>query len=190
MKITVKEIKQIIKEEAANVLEMYDITDLGDIGADAPMTDKERMMDQWTTNATKSLFDSILVGTPVNLPTGKKDDLDGFLATLGNMVVTGGISNIEAMRMIRQLGSAAGVAMSRVSADFVDEDYIEDQKFDQGEGDYSEYEDVDLDLAERKLTDAEEDKREKVAKAIEKDNPKMPMGNKMAIATAQAKKSA
>jgi len=47
-----------------------------------------------------------------------------------------------------------------------------------------------MDLAERKLTDAEEDKREDVAKAIEKDSPKMPMGKKMAIATAQAKKSA
>ena len=190
MKITTKEIRQIIKEETAKVLEMYDITDLGDIGADAPMTDKEEMMDQWTTDVTKDLFDSILVGTSVNLPTGKKDDLDGFLATLGNMVVTGGISDKEAKIMVQQLASAARAAMSRVSAEFVDEDYIEDQKFDQGEGDYSEYEDMDLDLAERKLTDAEEDKREDVAKAIEKDNPKMPMGKKMAIATAQAKKSA
>ncbi|MDC6463726.1 hypothetical protein PQZ07_00340 [bacterium] len=42
-------------------------------------------------------------------------------------------------------------------------------------------------LEERKLTDAEMDKREKVAKAIEKDNPDMPMGKKMAIATNVAK---
>jgi len=42
-------------------------------------------------------------------------------------------------------------------------------------------------VAERKLTDAEMDKREKVAKAIEKDNPDMPMGKKMAIATNVAK---
>jgi hypothetical protein len=42
-------------------------------------------------------------------------------------------------------------------------------------------------VSERKLTDAETDKREKVAKAIEKDNPDMPMGKKMAIATNVAK---
>ena len=36
-------------------------------------------------------------------------------------------------------------------------------------------------VVERKLTDAEMDKREKVAKAIEKDSPDMPMGKKMAI---------
>jgi len=43
---------------------------------------------------------------------------------------------------------------------------------------------------ERKLTPAELKKREKVAKAIERDNPDMPMDKKMAIATATAKKSA
>ena len=42
---------------------------------------------------------------------------------------------------------------------------------------------------ERKLTPAELKKREKVAKAIERDNPDMPMDKKMAIATATAKKS-
>ena len=42
-------------------------------------------------------------------------------------------------------------------------------------------------VVERKLTDAEMDKREKVAKAIEKDSPDMPMGKKMAIATNVAK---
>ena len=42
-------------------------------------------------------------------------------------------------------------------------------------------------VVERKLTDAETDKREKVAKAIEKDSPDMPMGKKMAIATNVAK---
>ena len=41
---------------------------------------------------------------------------------------------------------------------------------------------------ERKLTPAELKKREKVAKAIERDNPNMPMAKKMAIATATAKK--
>ena len=42
-------------------------------------------------------------------------------------------------------------------------------------------------VVERKLTDAEMDKREKVAKAIEKDSPDMPMGKKMAISTNVAK---
>jgi len=44
-------------------------------------------------------------------------------------------------------------------------------------------------LKERKLTDAEEEKREKIAMAMEKENPGMPMDKKMAIATAQAKKN-
>lgn len=60
------------------------------------------------------------------------------------------------------------------------------------------YEEVDLDeidldeveLEEKTLTPAEMKKREEVAKAIERDNPKMPMAKKMAIATATAKKVA
>ena len=179
MKITTKKIRQIIKEETAKVLEAYELTDLSpNYGSE--MTDQERMMDQWTTDATKELFDSILTGGSIRFPTGEVDNLDGFLAALGNMAITGGISGKEAMAMVRELGVAAEAAMSKVSQGFVDEDYIEDQK----------YEASLMDIEERKLTDAEEDKREEVAKAIEKDNPKMPMGKKMAIATAQAKKSA
>jgi len=45
-------------------------------------------------------------------------------------------------------------------------------------------------IAEKHLTPAEMKKREEVAKAIHKENPGMPMGNKMAIATASAKKAA
>lgn len=45
-------------------------------------------------------------------------------------------------------------------------------------------------VVEKKLTPAEMKKREEVAKAIERENPKMPMGKKMAIATATAKKVA
>jgi len=45
-------------------------------------------------------------------------------------------------------------------------------------------------LDEKTLTPAEMRKREEVAKAIERENPKMPMGKKMAIATATAKKVA
>ena len=45
-------------------------------------------------------------------------------------------------------------------------------------------------LDEKKLTSAEMKKREEIAKAIERENPNMPMPQKMAIATAQAKKVA
>ena len=45
-------------------------------------------------------------------------------------------------------------------------------------------------VGERKLTQAELKKREEIAKAIERDNPDMPMDKKMAIATAIAKKVA
>lgn len=45
-------------------------------------------------------------------------------------------------------------------------------------------------VMEKKLTPAEMKKREEVAKAIERDNPDMPMPKKMAIATATAKKVA
>jgi hypothetical protein len=46
------------------------------------------------------------------------------------------------------------------------------------------------DLQEKTLTPAEKKKREEVAKAIERENPKMPMGMKMAIATKTAKRVA
>ena len=45
-------------------------------------------------------------------------------------------------------------------------------------------------MKEKKLTPAEKKKREEIAKAIEKDNPDMPMAKKMAIATATAKRVA
>lgn len=45
-------------------------------------------------------------------------------------------------------------------------------------------------LVEKTLTPAELKKREEVAKAIERENPKMPMGMKMAIATKTAKRVA
>ena len=45
-------------------------------------------------------------------------------------------------------------------------------------------------IMEKKLTPAEMKKREEVAKAIERENPDMPMDKKMAIATATAKKVA
>ena len=45
-------------------------------------------------------------------------------------------------------------------------------------------------INEKTLTPAEKKKREDVAKAIERDNPNMPMDKKMAIATATAKKVA
>ena len=219
--------------EGGRMDEAYEMTDLSDRDPESPMTDAERDMDAATDQMTKFLFDDILTGGTISFPTGERDDLDGFLAALGNMVVTGGISNKEAMRMIRQLASAAHSAMARASMEFVDEDYIEDQKFDRGEGDMEMVEE-DMDIKkkinrledeylekkstaalaalsklekmgkykmsslrkkmklkkERKLTDAEKDKREEVAKAIEKDSPGMAMDKKMAIATATAKRSA
>lgn len=45
-------------------------------------------------------------------------------------------------------------------------------------------------LVEKTLTPAEKKKREEVAKAIERENPNMPMGMKMAIATKTAKRVA
>ena len=44
------------------------------------------------------------------------------------------------------------------------------------------------DIREKKLTPAELKKREKIAKAIERDNPDYSMAKKMAIATAAVKK--
>jgi len=46
----------------------------------------------------------------------------------------------------------------------------------------------EAELEEKTLTPAEKKKREDVAKAIERDNPDMPMDKKMAIATSTAKK--
>ena len=45
-------------------------------------------------------------------------------------------------------------------------------------------------LEEKTLTPAEKKKREEIAKAMERENPGMPMAKKMAIATATAKKVA
>lgn len=47
-----------------------------------------------------------------------------------------------------------------------------------------------VELVEKKLTPAEIKKREEIAKAIERDDPDMPMDKKMAIATATAKRVA
>ena len=148
MKITTTEIRQIIKEETTKVLEDYEMTDLTDRDPESPMTDDERDMDAASEQMTEFLFDDILTGATVSLPTGERDNLDGFLAALGNMGVTGGISKKEAMRMLRELSNAAQSAMTRASMNFVDEDYIEDQKFDRGEGDYSAYVDQERDEME------------------------------------------
>ena len=157
MKITTSEIRQIIKEETARVLEDYDMTDLTDRDPDSPMTDKERMMDQWTTDATKELFDDILTDATVDLPTGERENLDGFLAALGNMVVTGGITNKDAMIMVRELSDAAKVAMKRASANFIDEDYAEDQKMGrtQTAPDYYDRLEQDDDMLEEKIKEVD-----------------------------------
>jgi len=48
----------------------------------------------------------------------------------------------------------------------------------------------EVELDERELTDAELKKREQIARAIERKNPRMDMSKKMAIATATAKRVA
>ena len=59
---------------------------------------------------------------------------------------------------------------------------------------YNEYQkskrNEEVEIEEKTLTSAELKKREEVATAIERDNPDMPMGKKMAIATSTAKKVA
>jgi hypothetical protein len=57
---------------------------------------------------------------------------------------------------------------------------------------YKVYHDMkeEVELDEKHLTPAEMKKREEIAKAMERKNPNMPMGKKMAIATATAKKVA
>ena len=52
------------------------------------------------------------------------------------------------------------------------------------------FKDASESVDEKKLTPAEIKKREEIAKAMERDNPDMDMGKKMAIATATAKKVA
>ena len=58
------------------------------------------------------------------------------------------------------------------------------------EGNMSLFKQFRAKLEEKTLTPAEKKKREEVAKAIERENPNMPMGMKMAIATKTAKRVA
>ena len=157
MKITTSEIRQIIKEETARVLEDYEMTDLTDRDPESPMTDDERDMDAATEQMTEFLFDDILTDAVVDLPTGERENLDGFLAALGNMVVTGGITNKDAMIMVRELSNAAKAAMARASASFVDEDYAEDQKMGRTHTapDYYDRLEQDDDMLEEKIKEVD-----------------------------------
>ena len=157
MKITTTEIRQIIKEETTKVLEDYEMTDLTDRDPESPMTDDERDMDAATEQMTEFLFDDILTDAVVDLPTGERENLDGFLAALGNMVVTGGITNKDAMIMVRELSNAAKVAMKRASANFIDEDYVEDQKMGrtQTAPDYYDRLEQDDDMLEEKIKEVD-----------------------------------
>ena len=84
---------------------------------------------------------------------------------------------------------AAKANMDKLAAD-----YAERQRTHRTHRESEEIDVESLDLLnsieEKKLTPAEMKKREEVAKAIERENPKMPMSKKMAIATATAKKVA
>lgn len=83
------------------------------------------------------------------------------------------------MKNYRKPGEEMKSALSKMAADKV-KDYIAKG----GKIHKEEVEEID----ERSLTDAEMKKRKKIAKAIGRENPDMPMAKKMAIATAQAKK--
>lgn len=86
----------------------------------------------------------------------------------------------SSMKNYRKPGEEMKSALSKMAADKV-KDFL-------NKGGKIRKEEVE-DIEERKLSDAEMKKREEVAKAIGKDNPDMPMGKKMAIATTVAKKS-
>ena len=73
---------------------------------------------------------------------------------------------------------------AKLSNEFTDDDFTEPADFEI----CGKVEEVPP-VKERELTDAELKKREEVAKAIERDDPDMPMDKKMAIATATAKKT-
>jgi hypothetical protein len=142
MKVTKDQLAQIVKEETVKVLEAYEVTDLipgglGSSDADAPPTSKELQMQKISEELQEELFHSILVGTNVVLPTGEKEDLDGWLAIMGNMVVTGGISKEEAIRMARELAIAAQGGMYAASEGFVDEGYLDDLEDEPGGGAYT-----------------------------------------------------
>lgn len=88
----------------------------------------------------------------------------------------------RAEKIIAQLG-LEGHTYHDMHLDRV-EDMVED------EDDEDEDEDEDDDLKEKTLTPAEKKKREEIAQAIKRDDPRMPMDKKMAIATATAKRVA
>lgn len=71
---------------------------------------------------------------------------------------------------------------------YIDEVHM--PKFEQLAGMYDDDEEDEEGMNEKTLTPAELKKREEIAKAIERENPNMPMAKKMAIATATAKKVA
>jgi hypothetical protein len=63
-------------------------------------------------------------------------------------------------------------------------------KFKKGVKESEAFKEIAQRLIEKTLTSAEQDKREDVAQAMERENPGMDMGKKMAIATAVAKRTA
>lgn len=92
----------------------------------------------------------------------------------------------RAEKIIAQLG-LEGHTYHDMHLDRV-EDMVEDE--DEDEDDEDDEEDEEDDLKEKTLTPAEKKKREEIAQAIKRDNPRMPMDKKMAIATATAKRVA
>ena len=105
----------------------------------------------------------------------------------------GGVDKADFMKVADSLAKIsrinllqAGQELSRLNR------LVDNQDTDVRERIYVELKKVGLveALEEKTLTPAELKKREEIAKAIERENPDMPMPQKMAIATAQAKKTA
>ena len=105
----------------------------------------------------------------------------------------GGVDKADFMKVADSLAKIsrinllqAGQELSRLNR------LVDNQDTDVRERIYVELKKVGLveSLEEKTLTPAELKKREEIAKAIERENPDMPMPQKMAIATAQAKKTA
>ena len=105
----------------------------------------------------------------------------------------GGVDKADFMKVADSLAKIsrinllqAGQELSRLNR------LVDNQDTDVRERIYVELKKVGLveALEEKTLTPAEKKKREEIAKAIERENPDMPMPQKMAIATAQAKKTA
>lgn len=100
---------------------------------------------------------------------------------------SGGLKQVSKANKTDKLRKELEAMKKRLAAEEVEDDDMECPHCDMEDGEH----DKDCPMMQEKtLTPAEKKKREEIAKAMERDNPNMPMAKKMAIATAQAKKVA